>query len=136
MKRLLLVLALVTGCASISRGVASAPSLSDRAQFSMVVTTTETGWAARCDSGCHWTRLSAVCAIACRAIVDASGLNAAQTERRDSSAFAFELTRTARGMQAISRSGTAWKTVSWQCDSDPCTARLDFFGVGAPVASR
>ena len=106
------------------------------AQFSLVLESTPTGWAARCDSGCRWRQLAFDCERACRAVVDANGLVTVASPRPDSTAFLFLVERTPTGVSAESRLGTAWKMLSWECQSAPCRARVDAYGVSGERITR
>lgn len=106
------------------------------ADFSLVLESTPTGWAARCDSGCRWHELSFSCEGACGAIVDGNGLVTAVTPRFDSSAFRFRVERTGAEVRATARTGTAWRTLSWGCTTDRCRARVDAYGVALITSSR
>lgn len=130
MKRWLIVALLVVCFVGASRQRASASMASASLGFSLVVTSTPTGWAAHCDTGCHWTDLAFACRSACSARVDANGLVTGQTARVEPSAFAFRLDRSRTGFSAVAERGTAWRTVSWSCRSRSCSARIDSFGIG------
>jgi hypothetical protein len=97
--------------------------------FSLVLESTANGWAARCDTGCRWQRLSFGCERACRAIIDANGVVTAATPYLDSTTFRFIVERTARGVRATSRSGAVWQALTWTCELDPCRARVNTYGV-------
>lgn len=104
--------------------------------FSMVITSSATGWTAHCDSGCQWTELALRCSAACGVLVDEFGLTPLTATPAKMSAFAFELTPTDSGPRAIARYGMTWQSVSWRCGRAPCRARLDASGVGAVESSR
>jgi hypothetical protein len=97
--------------------------------FSLVLESSPTGWAARCDSGCRWQRLSFGCERACGAIIDANGVAILASQALDSATFRFRVERTLTGIRATGRSGTAWQTLTWTCRLDPCRARVDTYGV-------
>jgi hypothetical protein len=101
------------------------------ASFSIVLEATPTGWSAECDTGCRWQAVSFECATVCGAVVDANGLVTLGTLRPEPTPFLFLVEHTRSGARAESRTGTAWKTVSWECPSLPCRARIDARGVGA-----
>ena len=69
LRALLIGCALSATAASASIAQVTAPP----APFSLVLESTTTGWAARCDSGCHWRQVSFDCGRVCGAIVDANG---------------------------------------------------------------
>src|SRR5262245_28846510 len=81
----------------------SAPPRPAAPAFSLVLESTATGWAARCDTGCRWQRVSFGCERACGAIIDANGVVTIATPHLDSAAFRFIVERTARGVRATSR---------------------------------
>jgi hypothetical protein len=120
--------ALVASIALIA-GAGAAPTIRAPAAFGLVLESSATGWAARCDSGCRWHQLSFSCERACRAIVDANGLVTVATPHLDSSSFRFIVERTGGEVRATSRAGTAWQTLAWSCTLDPCRARVDAYGV-------
>jgi beta-lactamase regulating signal transducer with metallopeptidase domain len=97
--------------------------------FSLVITTMPTGWAAHCDSGCHWQEVAYSCPGNCRAVFDANGVSTPRARRADASEFAFELQRVDGETRARSLAGTAWKALSWGCPTDTCRARIDANGV-------
>jgi len=113
------------GMATTRAGRPAAP-----ANFSVLITATPTGWAARCDSGCHWKEVSFSCPNACPAIVDANGLVTLASPRPDPTPFSIVLHHDRYGAKAESRAGTAWSTLSWDCGESPCQVRVDAFGVG------
>jgi hypothetical protein len=133
MKVLIAGLILLAACAS-TRAVQSHSS--PLASFSMVVTATPNGWAVRCDSGCNWRAASFKCANACDATVDANGLVTVSTPRTEPTAFSFRLAHTRNGVRANSQTGTAWKTLTWECGAEPCRARIDAQGVSGDPLSR
>ena len=99
--------------------------------FSMVITSSATGWAAHCDSGCQWTELAFKCSASCGVLVDEYGLTPLTATPAKESAFAFELTPTDSGPRAIARHGMTWQSVSWRCGRAPCRARVNASGVAA-----
>jgi hypothetical protein len=106
------------------------------ASFSLVLESSSTGWAARCDSGCRWTQLSFNCERACGAIIDANGVVTLATQRQDSAAFRFVVEHTPTGAKATTRGGTAWQTLSWDCGVATCRARVNENGVSGVVRTR
>ena len=129
MTRWLLGALLVVGCLALSRPAVSPSLPANPVAFSVTVTSTPTGWAARCDTGCHWTQGSFNCRAACAAVLDANGMVTSQTVRTEPSDFAFRLERTPTGFSAIAERGTLWRTVSRACRSRSCTGRIDATGV-------
>jgi hypothetical protein len=130
-----LLVASLLGLAAIAgsrKPTVAATALPD-VPFSITVTSTPTGWAAKCDAGCHWTKVSFDCRSTCGAIVDANGLRTLQAPRTEPSPFAFRLDRTDSGFTAVAEQGTAWGSLSWYCRSETCTGRIDASGVGASV---
>lgn len=125
MFRLLLAgIALAIGAGSVRTATPSPiPS------FSLVLESSTTGWAARCESGCAWQRLSFGCERACAAIIDANGVATVGAQRLDSAAFRFRAERTPSGIRATSKGGTAWEKLGWSCRLNPCRARIDASGV-------
>jgi hypothetical protein len=111
-----------------AQALPSPPTLPPSA-FSLVLESTANGWAARCDTGCRWQRLSFGCERACRAVVDANGVATVATPYLDSAAFRFIVERTDHGVRATSRAGTAWQALTWKCQLDPCRARVNTYGV-------
>jgi hypothetical protein len=105
------------------------------ASFNLVLESTPTGWAARCDSGCHWTTIALTCARSCDATIDANGVGP-RAARFASPSFAFKVERTGREVRAIARTGTAWQALTWTCFLDPCRARLDASGVSEIGTAR
>ena len=99
------------------------------AAFAIELTSTPTGWSARCDSGCTWRNASFDCARVCSAVVDANGLTTRAELRTDSASFMSFVERTGSGVRAISRKGTAWSTLTWSCLLANCRAHVDGFGV-------
>jgi hypothetical protein len=99
--------------------------------FSILLTTTPTGWAAKCDTGCRWKELAFSCRSACPAIVDANGVVTLASPRPEPTPFSFTLRHEHNGAEATSRGGTAWKTLTWDCRESPCQVRLTETGVGA-----
>jgi hypothetical protein len=133
MKALIAGLMLLIGCAS-TRAVQGHSS--PLASFSMVVTAIPNGWAVRCDSGCEWRAASFKCANACDATVDANGLVTVSTPRTEPTAFSFRLAHTSNGVRAKSQTGTAWKSLTWRCSAEPCSARIDAQGVSGAALPR
>lgn len=117
----------------------AAPVQSSVAPFAVEIETMPNGWSARCDSGCNWKELAFRCATACDAILDADGLVTVATLRSPST-FRFILRRTAEGVEAYSRGGTAWSRLSWSCTPTAptagCRAAVNGHGVGALSTSR
>jgi hypothetical protein len=122
-RTLLAGIALVIGV-----GPATTPTAHAPAGFSLVLESTRTGWAAHCDSGCHWTTITLSCARSCDATIDANGVGP-RAAPFVSPSFAFKVERTDREVRAIARTGTAWQTLTWTCFLDPCRARVDANGV-------
>lgn len=114
---------------AVSTGAVSTPRTRAPASFSLVLQSSATSWAARCDTGCHWRHLSFSCDRACGAIIDADGVVTLATPRFDSTSFRFYVRRTGAEVRATARAGTAWKTLTWTCELDPCRARVDTYGV-------
>jgi hypothetical protein len=114
---------------AVTAGVTPTPTPNAPASFSLVLESSATGWAARCDTGCHWRHLSFGCEHACGAIIDADGVVTLATPRLDSTSFRFYVRRAGTEIRATARAGTAWKTLTWTCDLDPCRARVDTYGV-------
>ena len=133
MKTFIAGLALLAGCASMGRTHSEKQTA---ASFSVVLQPTAAGWAARCDSGCRWREASFECRTACGAIVDQNGLVTTLTPRPEPTAFSFQVERTSTGARAQSRLGTAWKTLSWDCQSAACGARIDAAGVSGELNRR
>ena len=104
--------------------------------FSIVLESTETGWAARCDSGCQWERLSFTCAGACAAVVDARGVRTVEAPLEERAAFRFRVERTGRAIRATAAEGTVWTLLTWSCDSGTCRARVDEQGVSGVGTAR
>lgn len=115
------------------------PAQSSVAPFAVEIATLPNGWSARCDSGCNWKELAFRCATACDAILDADGLVTVAMPRSPS-AFRFILRRTAEGVEAHSRGGTAWSRLSWSCSptepTERCRATVNGYGMGALTTSR
>jgi len=99
------------------------------AAFAIELTSTPTGWSARCDSGCSWRSASFDCSRACSAVVDGNGLTTRGELHADSTSFMFFVERTASGVRAVARRGTAWSTLTWNCLLANCRAHVDGFGV-------
>src|SRR5687767_6121262 len=106
------------------------------ASFSMVVTAIPNGWSVSCDSGCQWRAASFKCAGACDANVDANGLVTVATPRTEPTAFSFRLAHTRNGVRAYSQTGTAWKTLAWECGAESCRARIDAQGISGNALQR
>ena len=113
-----------------------APKAAEPVAFSIVLTTTANGWEAQCDSGCRWTALSFACATACPAIVDANGVFTLETPGRQESPFSIVLHHSSSGVNATSRGGTAWTSLTWGCGRLPCRARVNRLGVTPLGAGR
>src|SRR6476660_884459 len=88
---------LVIGTSHVTTPTAQAP-----VGFSLVLESTATGWAARCDSGCHWTHLTMSCAPSRYATTDANGVGP-RAARSASPPFAFNVERTGREVRATGR---------------------------------
>jgi hypothetical protein len=112
----------------IGTGLMTTPSAQTPAGFSLVLESTATGWAARCDSGCRWTHITLSCARSCDATIDANGVRP-RGARSASPSFAFNIERTGREVRATGRTGTAWQALTWTCFLDPCRARVNTYGV-------
>jgi len=117
-------------------GGAATPKTAAPTAFSLVLESAANGWAARCDSGCRWHELSFNCRQACGAIIDANGVVTLATPRPESAPFQFTVERSAAGVRATARTGTAWQTLSWDCALDPCRARVDTYGVSGIDRTR
>ena len=120
--------ALVPGIVLVA-GLGVAPMARAPVAFSLVLESSATGWAARCDSGCRWRQLSFSCERACGAVIDANGVAHLATPSLDSASFRFIVERSAGEVRATARSGTAWQTLTWRCALDPCRAHVDAYGV-------
>ena len=85
-----------------------------------------TRWAARCDTGCRWQRLSfwLRARLSCRGRC-LNGVATVATPYLDSASFSFIVERTDHGVRATSRAGTAWQALSWKCQLDPCRAQSE-----------
>jgi hypothetical protein len=137
MKRALLAaVTLVLSTATVARSQAQSATPMPVAAFSIELQSTPTGWSARCDSGCRWSEVTFTCAQRCGAIVDQNGLVTKATLRPDSATFLFIVDRTDSTLQAVSRHGTAWTTLSWGCRDEPCRVGIDQLGVGAVRSTR
>ena len=104
-------------------------------RFSVVLDYSATGWTAKCETGCFYTA-SFNCATACSARVDGRGVVTLAEGRPDDLLFAFIVERTSDGVRAQSKLGTAWTSLSWGCNSQPCRARVTDTGVQVLGASR
>ena len=127
MRRIAAILAPV-GLALVALGARPASARLDH--FSLVLDYTATGWSAECELGCStpWAAKFS-CKTACDARVDALGLVTLAEQRPADPRFAFTLERTADGVSAKSKTGTAWTTLTWGCASAPCRARVTEAGV-------
>ena len=130
MKKLIVVVSALT---VLGTTLAARAPRAEPAAFSLTLEQRPKGWAARCASGCKWSAASFECETACNAIVDSDGLVTLATARHEQPAFSFTVERTADGVLARARHGTAWTTLSWGCVAQPCRGRID--GVGVAVAS-
>ena len=129
--------ALLAGTALVlGTGAATPTTTRTPAAFSLMLESTVTGWAARCDSGCRWEQFSLKCAHACSAFIDATGVNTVATPRFDSSAFRFRVERTTAGVRATAQTGTAWQALAWTCRLNPCRAHVDAYGVSGIDLAR
>jgi hypothetical protein len=130
--------ALLAGAVLLAGHVALGPVQVRRqpAVFSIVLESTPTGWAARCDTGCRWHEAAFGCGWACGAVVDANGLVTLATPRPASTPFMFIVEKKSGGVWADSRRGTSWEKLSWSCESGSCRVRLDASGVSTLDASR
>jgi hypothetical protein len=133
MKALIAGLVLLAACATTHAKQSPSPQL---ASFSLVITSTPNSWAARCEAGCSWRTASFKCADACDVAVDANGLTTVATPRTEPTAFAFRLAHGITGLRAESQTGTAWKTLTWECGTASCTARIDELGVSGGAAPQ
>lgn len=106
------------------------------AAFSLVLESTASGWAARCDSGCRWKELSFGCARACGATIDANGVLTLNAPPTEAAAFRFNVERSPNGVRASAKTGTAWELLTWTCRLDPCRARIDGYGVSGIDQAR
>jgi hypothetical protein len=107
-------------------------------KFSVVIERSGTQWKAKCELGCAWTgaTLSFSCPENCDAILDANGLITTLARRDAPAAFSFVLSEDRNGKIIAKRNvGTEWGEISWTCEGkDPCTARVNEFGVLLPVS--
>ncbi len=117
-------------------GVApTARSVSDPVfHFRITIDRSDSGFVARCDTGCTWTALSLSCDARCRPLIDANGVYLSPVASPRQAPFAFRFEATANGWKAESVRGTAWLALSYGCGPDNCAAWIDEFGVhgGAP----
>ena len=132
-----MLVSLLAGLALVGGAhAAPSPSMDAPAAFSLVLESTATGWAARCDSGCRWQRLSFDCERSCAAVIDANGVSRAGTVGEERAAFRFRVERTEQGVRATSAAGTAWVALAWSCASGSCRARVDGYGVSGLDQAR
>lgn len=97
--------------------------------FSVIVTATPKGWAVECEKACTW-RASFDCNQICgAALVDSRGVVTLAEIRDPDPAFQFIVRRSAQGIEALRRSGTYWRSLSWDCTDVPCRARVTETGV-------
>lgn len=99
------------------------------APFQLMLERTATGWSARCDSGCSWTKLSASCLLRCHVTIDNNGVTLGTRKVAETATFSFVLTRTASGWSAVSQKGMAWRALTLDCGPRVCQAILNGFGV-------
>src|SRR5262245_30338098 len=59
--------------------------------FRIVLTRSDGGWSARCDTGCAWHELSVSCPSECLVLIDTYGVSTNATSARGSVSFAFVL---------------------------------------------
>ena len=107
------------------------------ASFSLVLESTQFGWAASCDSGCRWRHLALSCDGACGVVtIDANGVERYPARNLEPAAFGFRVERSANGVRAKGQTGTLWETLGWTCRLNPCRARVDWRGVSAIDIAR
>jgi hypothetical protein len=107
----------------------SPPAPAPLAHFRLSIERSDSGFRARCITGCTWTALSASCHAGCKALIDANGVYLNPATQPAPSPFAFRLEPTATGWKAESVRGTAWLGLSYSCGSPGCAAWVDEFGV-------
>jgi len=134
MKSMLVAVAIVALAGMSATKPAGRPA--EPVAFSIVLTTTPTGWAAKCDAGCRWKELGFSCATACPAIVDANGVVTLASPRPEPTAFSFTVRHDHNGAQATSRGGTVWTTLGWDCRQSPCEVRVTETGVSGADLRR
>ena len=96
--------------------------------FTVVVTSTPTGWAVECEKGCDW-KASFTCEGGCPALVDSRGVVTLGEIRPPDPLFQFIVRRENQGFVALARSGTYWRELSWSCAMQPCRGRITESGI-------
>jgi hypothetical protein len=127
-KVLAIALLFAAGCSAVTRRAESTPRGAP-SSFSMVITSTTTGWAAHCDTGCRWSDVSYECPGQCAAVFDATGVATPGATQTDTSVFAFTIERTEQGNLATAQNGAAWQQLTWGCGAAECRARVSTDGV-------
>jgi hypothetical protein len=97
-------------------------------RFAIVLQRSESGWTARCVSGCEWRDVASIC-DSCEVRIDDSGIGRANT-REGASQFAFTLRPNRDGWEARAVNGVHWRGLGFGCRSfGPCRARINQAGV-------
>lgn len=99
------------------------------AHFSMILTRDGRTWRATCETGCHWTAVSAHAPwyLRSRVRIDDAGIYPSGTTADDTATFAFIVGPDGdRGWKARSLRGTGWTEIGFTCGTDTgtCRARL------------
>jgi hypothetical protein len=98
--------------------------------FSFVLERSQTGWSARCTTGCRWTNLTFNYGRNV-ARISASGVAGPAVADTETAGFAFDLQPQTSGWTATTIRGTRWQNLSWQCaqGTPVCRARVTESGV-------
>jgi len=125
---ILVVVLVATACHKTPPTVA--PTSVSNGHFAIVLEHSAKGWAAHCETGCHWVDVSMSCG-GCDVQLDASGIAPAYPATSVATGFAFVLSTAGSGWKARAIQGVRWKSLSWSCDAAVCRGRLDETGVGS-----
>ena len=121
----------VLGVVSVPRPAALVAPVGRRSteqHFSLVLERTDRGWAAQCDSGCAWTKLTMAC-LGCTVRVTDQGVGPAVLRGPHADRFAFTVRGAGLGWAATGQRGVRWKALRWKCGGGACRARIDETGV-------
>ena len=118
-------IALSAGC---HRPASTAAVSVPESHFSLVLEHSSSGWAARCEAGCHWKEVTMECG-GCTVRLDVAGISQLKAAHNNSGGFEFTISRTSKGLVAEAIAGARWKSLTWNCTEGTCRARIDETGV-------
>ena len=105
------------------------PAMSAPAHFSVKVTHSGEGWTAHCATGCAWKDVTFTCGN-CEVQLDETGISLASRAEAQAKGFAFVLSASPTGWNALGVRGVKWVRTTVVCvNPSSCTGVLNESGV-------